>query len=304
MHPSVTRARELHDLMERYIETRRRAFLPHARAIAAEAGLDDRDLLFLGYTRQVAEGDLVPTGHLRRRAVYSTKAAWRGRMETLVAAGLAEAVSEGWRLTSRGRAVVDRFWEADHAHRASLPLPAEPLRRVVATLEGILRDVQGGPGDRVTSVRRTAPADRERAPGAVRAEQAMFELAVTLDDGHIRAWERAGHTGPLVDVLTQVWYGKTSDADLREALSSKQEQPDMDRHVDALVGAGDLRRTDGGVALTDQGRAAREAIERETDRLGLEHWPRGETLDQMIHDMTALVEALPSEAELPGGPTH
>jgi hypothetical protein len=30
MHPSVARARELHDLVERYIETRRRAFLPQA----------------------------------------------------------------------------------------------------------------------------------------------------------------------------------------------------------------------------------------------------------------------------------
>lgn len=304
MHPSVTRARELHDLMERYIETRRRAFLPRARAIAAEAGLDARDLLFLAYTRQVADGDLVPIAHLTRRAVYSTKEGWRVRMGTLVAAGLAEPVAEGWRLTPRGRALVDLFWEADHAHRASLPLPAEPLRRVVATLEGILRGVEGGPGDRVTSIRRTAPADRERAADAVRAEQAMFELAVTLDDGHIRAWERAGHTGPSVDVLTQVWYGKTSDADLREALSSKQEQPDIDRHVEALVGAGHLRRTDGGVALTEQGRAAREAIERETDRLGLEHWPRGETLEQMIRDMTALVEALPAEADLPAGPTH
>jgi hypothetical protein len=166
-------------------------------------------------------------------------------MGSFVGAGLAEATSDGWRLTPQGRAIVDRFWQADHAHRASLPFPAGPLRRVVATLERIVRGIEGGPHDRLTSIRRTAPPERERAPDAVRAEQAMFELAVTLDDGHIRAWEHAGCSGPMLDVLTQVWYGKTTDADLREALATKQDPRDIEAHMDALIRAGDLRRADG-----------------------------------------------------------
>lgn len=304
MHPAVPRAREFHDLMERYIETRRRAFLAQVRAIAREEGLSERDLLFLAYTRQAADGDLVPTVRLRRRAVYTTKEPWRARFETLTAAGLAEATAEGWRLTSRGRGLVERFWQADRAHRRSLDLPPEALRRVVSTLEGTLRGLEGGPGDRLTSVRRTAPRDRDREPDAVRAEQAMFELAVTLDDGHIRAWERAGYAGPALDVLTQVWYGKTTRAELIEALATKQEPEDVDRHVDELVRRGDLEREGDRILPTVQGRSARDAIETETDRLGLAHWPSGAMLESLIADLTALVNALPPEHELPVGPTH
>lgn len=304
MHPSTKRARDLHDLMERYIETRRRALLPKVRALAAEAGVGEREVLFLGYTRQVSDGDRIPTGLLRRRACYSTTEPWRARFATLAAAGLVEEEDDGWRLTARGRDLVDRFWAADAEHRASLGLPAEPLRRVVAALEAAVLDRPAAPEDRLTAIRRTAPPDRRGAPDAVRAEQAMFELAVTLDDGHIRAWKEAGYSGPALDVLTQVWYGKTDRPSLTEALATKQTADDVDRHVAELVARGDLLVEGDRVDLTEQGRALRERIEAETDRLGLEHWPRGEALEDLMRDLTAIVEALPPEDELPKGPTH
>lgn len=304
MHPSPKRAREFHDLMERYIETRRRAFLPRVRAMAADAGLAERDLLFIGYTRQVSDGDRIPVALLRRRACYSTAEPWRTRLGTLEAAGLVRPEGDDWVLTSSGREVVSRFWREDAEHRTSLGLPAEPLHRVVGALEAAVRDRTAGPGDRLTSIRRTAPADRDRQHDAVRAEQAMFELAVTLDDGHIRAWQAAGYPGPVLDVLTQVWYGKTDRAGLHEALSTKQPPQDVDRHVTELERRGDLRVDGDGISLTDQGRAAREAIEAETDRIGLGHWPQGEDLERLIGDLAALVDALPPEDQLPAGPTH
>lgn len=301
---TATRQRELHDVMERYIERRRRAFLPEVRRIAAEAGVSESALLFLAYTRQLDTGGAIPLARLRRRAVYATKEPWRARLDEVVAAGLAEPAEGGWRLTARGREVVERTWEATHAQQRALPLPAEPLQRVVETLEGIVRDVPATDDQRLASVRRTAPADRERANLATRAEQAMFETAVLHDDGHIGAWERAGYDGPTLDVLTHVWRGCATYSDLSTKLGRAQDPADLDRAIAGLERRGELARDGEALALTAKGRAARERIEEETDREGFARWPRGDELEALIADVEALVAALPSEAELPVGPTH
>lgn len=304
MHPSVARARELHDLFERYIETRRRAFYPRVQRIAVEAGISERALLFLGYARQVKEGETVSVAALRRRVLYSAKETWRQRFQELVAAGLAEPVTEGWRFTDAGLGLMDRFWRENREHQRSLSLPAEPLHRVVTAIEDIVKRIDSRPGQRVHMLRKLAPDDRDRQPEAVRLEFAIFELAVSLDDGHIAAWEAAGYTGPLVDVLTRVWYGKTTWDELVKALDFTQEPEVLERHVRELVRRGDLVREGDRVELTTQGRATRERIEEETDRLGLAHWPKGEQLESLIGEMTALADALPPEDQLPKGPTH
>lgn len=304
MHPDVRRARELHDIIEKYIETRRRAFLPSVQRMAAQVGISKRALLFLGYARQILEGDTVPVSALRGRIVYSAKESWRPRWEELVGAGLAEPIEDGWRVTPIGLGVIDLFWAANREHQRSLPLPAEPLHSAVTAIEAILPRIEARAGDRVAMLRRLAPDDRGRQPEAVRLEFAIFELAVSLDDGHIAAWRNAGYTGTTVDVLTRVWYGKTTHPDLLAALAFTQEPEDVERNVEELVRRGDLVRDGERVELTAQGRATRERIEEETDRLGLAHWPTGESLESLIADMEALVGALPPESELPKGPTH
>ena len=301
---TATRQRELHDVMERYIERRRRAFLPEVRRIAAEAGVSESALLFLAYTRQLDTGGAIPLAGLRRRAVYATREPWRGRLDEVVAAGLAEPAEGGWRLTTRGREVVERTWEATHAQQRALPLPEGPLQRLVETLEGIVRDVPATDDQRLASVRRTAPADRQRAHLATRVEQAMFETAVLHDDGHIGAWERAGYDGPTLDVLTQVWRGCATRSDLSAKLGRGQDPADLDRAVAELGRRGELRRDGDALSLTAKGRAARAGIEEATDRDGFARWPQGDKLEALIADVEALVEALPSEAELPIGPTH
>lgn len=300
---TIERQLALHDVMEAYIERRRRAFLPKAREIAAEAGISDAELLFLMHLRQVADGDTLRVARLRRRAVYSTKEGWRTRLEALERVGLVERSGEDWRLTQSGSGLVARAWSATREQQRALPLPQEPLHRVVAALEEAVRDAPARDTDRLSSVRRMAPPD-ERTHDAVRAEQAMFELAVTHDDGHIAAWESAGYSGTALDVLTQVWYGHDTVAKLRAALATKQEEADTDRHIAELVHRGDLERDGDAVRLTAQGRAMRERIEAETHRLGFARWPRGEALERLFADIEALVATLPAEEELPKGPTH
>lgn len=301
---TAARQRELHDVMERFIERRRRAFLPEARRIAADAGVSESVLLFLVFTRQLTRNGDIPLAGLRRRAVYATTEPWRPRLDAAIAAGLAEAAPAGWRLTARGREVVDRAWEAIAAQQRALPLPAGPLGRVVDTLEGIVRDVPATPDQRLAFIRNTAPADRAAASLAARAEQAMFETAVLHDDGHIGAWEDAGYDGPTLDVLTHVWRGCATRAALSERLGRGQTEADLDRAIGVLAQRGELTREGEALALTPAGAASRTAIEAETDRRGFARWPRGAALEALIADVEALVAALPAAEDLPAGPTH
>lgn len=290
--------------MERFIERRRRAFLPEVRKIAGDAGITESALLFLAYTRQLDTTGKIPLAGLRRRAVYATKEPWRGRLDETIAAGLAEPAEGGWQLTPRGREVVERIWQATHAQQRALRIPEGPLRRAVEALEAIVREVPASGDQRLSFIRRTAPADRDHAHLVTRVEQAMFETAVLHDDGHIGAWERAGYEGPTLDVLTHVWRGCATRSALVDKLERGQEPADLDRALAELERRGDLHQDRGELRLTAQGRAAREGIEEETDRDGFARWPRGEELEALIRDVEALVEALPPEAELPAGPTH
>lgn len=301
---TAARQRELHDAMERYIERRRRAFLPEVRRIAAAAHVSESALLFLAYTRQLDTDGGIPLAGLRRRSVYATKEPWRARLDEVSTAGLAEPAQGGWRLTARGSEVVERTWRATLAQQRSLALPEGPLRRVVETLEGIVRDVPATDDQRLAFIRRTAPPDRERAPLATRVEQAMFETAVLHDDGHISAWERAGYDGPTLDVLTHVWRGCATRTALGETLGRGQDPADLDRAIAELERRDELRQDGDALALTAKGRAARDAIEAETDREGFARWPQGDALERLIADVEMLVAALPSEDQLPVGPTH
>jgi hypothetical protein len=301
---TITRQREFHDLMEKFIETRRRAFIPRARELAAAIGLPEASVPFFGHLKQVAKEDVIPAERLRRRVCYASKERWRERLAELVAAGLAEPVDDSWRLTPRGVTALQSFWDAVHEQLRALPLPADGLRRTVTALRSVVESASGGEYDRLTSVRRTRTRGWESADDAVRIEQLMFETCVLLDDGHIHAWQRAGYRGPVLDVLTKVWYGATTREDLYKALAYSQEPAHVDAHIDELVARGDVAVEGRSVTLTPQGRATRDRIEAETDRDGLARWPQGAALETLMADVAALVSVLPAEEDLPKGPTH
>lgn len=301
---TIARQRELHDLMEKFIGNRRRAFIPRQREMAAELGLNDATLPFLAHLRQIGEGDLVPIERLRRRLCYSSREGWRAKIAELVDRGFATEVASGWRLTASGMAAIDRVWKAVYEQTRALPLPKEALGRSVAALEAIVRDARGDEYARLTMIRRCAVPDRESAEDAVRIEQAMFETCVLLDDGHIAAWREAGYRGPVLDVLTKVWYGARTRAELYEALKHSQEPAHVDQHIHELVARGDLLLDGDEVQLTEQGRSTRERIEERTNQLGLARWPSGADLEGLRADVSALVAALPPEDQLPTGPTH
>ena len=298
----IARQRELHDLMEKFIGTRRRAFIPRSRELATQLSLSEAALPFLAHLKQIAEGDFVPLERLRRRLCYASREGWRAKLAELVSAGLAQEETDGWRLTPKGIAAIEMIWNNVYEQLRALPLPREPLRRTVAALDAIVGPAKGTEYDRLTMIRRCAPP--RSFEDALRVEQLMFETCVLLDDGHIHAWRSAGYAGPVLDVLTKVWYGSTTREELHRALNYSQEPSHVDQHIEELVARGDLSRNGDRVALTEQGRTTRDQIEQRTNEVGLARWPRGEELERLMTDITALVAALPAEDQLPNGPTH
>lgn len=301
---TVARQRELHDLMEKFIGSRRRAFIPRSKELADELGVPEALLPFLQHLRQIAEGQFVPLERLKRRSCYASREGWRDRLADLVSGGSVEQADGGWRLTSRGIDAIDRTWTAVYEQLRALPLPKGPLRRTVAALDAIVGPAAGDEYDRLTSIRRCAPPGGKDAEDAVRIEQLFFETCVLLDDGHIHAWRRAGYSGPVLDVLTKVWYGADTREAVKKALTSSQAPEHVDAHIEELVARGDLEVDGETVRLTDQGRRTRDRIEEETDRDGLARWPRGAELEALMVDVAALVAVLPPEDQLPTGPTH
>ena len=301
---TVTRQREFHDLMEKFIGNRRRAFIPRSNELAAELGVPEATLPFLQHLRQIAEGDFIPLERLKRRLCYSSREGWREKLEQLVSLGFAEQADGGWRLTRRGVEAIDTTWAAVYDQLRALPLPKDALRRTVAALDAVVGPATGDEYDRLTMIRRCAPKGGRNAEDAVRIEQLFFETCVLLDDGHIHAWRRAGYRGPELDVLTKVWYGANTRDAVKKALSYSQAPEHVDAHIDELVARGDLSVEGDAVTLTDQGRVTRDRIEEQTDRDGLARWPKGAELEALMADVAALVAVLPPEDQLPTGPTH
>jgi ribosomal protein S19E (S16A) len=301
---TVARQREFHDLMEKFIGNRRRAFIPRSKELAAELGVSEATLPFLQHLRQIAEGDFVPLERLKRRLCYSAREGWRDKLAELVSGGFAEKAGEGWRLTPRGLHAIETVWANVYEQLRALPLPTDVLRRTVAALDTVVGPATGDEYDRLTMIRRCAPAGGRNAEDAVRIEQLFFETCVLLDDGHIQAWRRAGYRGPELDVLTKVWYGANTRDAVKKALSYSQAPEHVDAHIEELVKRGDLEVEGEAVRLTEQGRRTRDRIEKETDRDGLARWPKGADLEALMADVAALVAVLPPEDQLPKGPTH
>ncbi len=262
-------------------------------AFGRELGIEGFAVGALNVGYQVEEDGHVTPERVGFRFPYSLRArvpeAWR----MLVGAGLAEEVPGGWRITARGRSVVERLNGEARAAAVAVAVPAEPARRSVATLEALASRI---PPDspRAGFVRRIRLLPGEKASDLVRIRRALAQLWARRDDCHIGAWEDAGYQGPALDVLSQVWEGRTTVDEVAKALEAKQERKDVERDLEALVRRGDVARDGATLRLTPGGKAARDAIEAETDRRYFVGWPEGAELARLGDDLTALLNALPA----------
>ena len=257
----------------------------------AQAGVPAATIAIVRDGLSLAENGVVTRERFRWRSPYATKDNVTPQWQRAVQAGLAEPADGGWRVTAKGREAHERAGSEFRSFVGALSLPAEPLRRTLAELEGLAAAI---PSDspRVEAVRRVPPP--APANDIVRLQYAVRQLWARRDDCHTGAWQHAGYSGPELDVLTQVWSGKGSVDEVAKALENKQERADVERSIAALVARGDLERDGDVLRCTAQGRAARDAIEADTDRRYFVGWPKREDVARIGEDLTAVMEALPA----------
>ncbi|MDP9265843.1 MAG: hypothetical protein M3O91_06990 [Chloroflexota bacterium] len=254
------------------------------------AGVPAATIAILGDGISLAESGIVTRERFRWRSPYATKDNVTPQWERAVAAGLAEAADGGWRVTPKGREARERATGEFRSFLGKLSLPPQPLGRALQALERLASTIPSG-SLRVEAARRLPPP----APASeiVRLQYAVRQLWARRDDCHTGAWQDAGYAGPELDVLTQVWSGKSSADEVAKTLEHKQERIDALRNVEALVGRGDLGREGDVLRCTPQGRASRDEIEAETDRRYFVGWPKRDELALIADDLTAVMEALP-----------
>ncbi|MGH2499317.1 MAG: helix-turn-helix domain-containing protein, partial [Candidatus Limnocylindria bacterium] len=208
---------------------------------------------------------------------------------------LVERAGERTRLTARGRELGERLRDATARHFASLrPIEEDELTRLADLLERAFQAaaVATEPERR----EHTARAFRFRgraAPSSPLAalDHAVFGLWMVRDDCHLAAWRAAGIDGPALDVLTRIWRGEARSVDELAPKLTQQRAEDVAAAVERL-------RRDGRVAagepltVSDEGRAFRERIEDETDRLFFAPWPEdvgehGTWLEERLREVNA-----------------
>lgn len=297
--------RQVLDMLPEFLTKRLATFDPVADALAREIGISRSAVGILNGALTLREGDLVRRARTAWRSPYAVKRALveQGYAE-LVAAGLAEVVPDGWRLRPRAVQLANESSRRIRAHVRSLPLPEAATRRVAAGLVGLAGRIPAS-AERAALIRRVRPSADEPASDAVTASLAANELWAFRDDCHIAAWQDAGYEGPAFEVLSFVWSspadvtwtkigGHGTIEDLAKALQTRQDRPDLERNVDALVGRGDLQSDGDAVRLTPRGKATRDAIEEDTDRRYFAIWDLDDAATARLgEDLRAVIDAFP-----------
>lgn len=208
-----------------------------------------------------------------------------------VSAGLAEPVADGWRITSRGREVLERLRAETRADLTNRAAESGDQRWLAETMEDLAARATLD-GERASSWRGIAVLSGTAPSTAVRIVQAGLELFVYRDDCHIGAWSRAGYDGPTLSVLTAIWSGRQSLDEVAKALKDTHLAADVDRCIRTLVARGDAEREGDTVRLTERGRASRDAIETETDHHYFARWPEDEALETLAERLSTFIGAL------------
>jgi hypothetical protein len=208
---------------------------------------------------------------------YSTIWPILDHLPALVAAGYITQQDDGATVTAAGRQAFGEIERKKDAYIGTLaPIPLDELVRLANTLQAIADRIWAWPEPQVKAhharPRRTPPP--AGAAPMVRLLHAVYCLWMARDDAHNAVWRGAGFTGPAFDLLTRVWAGEGEDLGaLTEAVRQSQRPDDVRSAIDCLVAGGYLTIGRETIAITENGRAIREAIETETNSIYFAPWP-------------------------------
>lgn len=300
--------RRIVDALPEFLTKRGRGFGAERERLAREGGVTPEVMMGIANGLVFAEGDLVQRARYIWRSPYAVKRdALDSGWEAAVAAGVARADPEGWRLDPRGLQMAKAVHRAMREYLARIPAPQPAARRAADSLEPIAARIPAE-AERVDLARRLRPEAGEPPSDMVRLNTASYELWYFRDDCHIGAWEDAGYEGPVFDALSYLWPGRpdmsitkmpglTSVDALAKALEQKQDRADVERALDLLSARGDIERDGDSVRLSEKGMAGREAIEDETDRRFFGIWHLDDAAaKQLESDLREVITALEAQA--------
>src|SRR6266508_1404440 len=93
------------------------------------------------------------------------------------------------------------------------------------------------------------------------------------DDAHNATWRAAAFDGPTFELLGRIWAGEAGTrAELIERVGGSQRPEYVERGLASLIAQGYVDAEGDALRLTPAGRASRDAIEAETDRIYFAPW--------------------------------
>ena len=272
--------RALVDLLPQFLMRRRRGW-GGLSPLLAEARLA-RPAFFLlrAIYEETDAGGSMSEGELRT-SLYNPYATIHPVFEdlpALVGAGYLVEDHARFAVTPTGRALVERIELAARAYLATLYLlPDSDLARLAETLWNVARRMWPAPEPAAkphqARARRLPPPEEDAAP-LVQLEAAIYVLWTARDDAHMAAWRAAGFDGPSLDLFSRLWAREAETvAEVVNAVRQSQRPEDVEHGITTLIDKGYLRRDGEALHLTEHGRAIRDAIEAETDRVYFAPWP-------------------------------
>jgi hypothetical protein len=236
----------------------------------------------------------VPLQELRAHArdPYGTIDPFLDGLPRLVQHEYLDQTADAYVLTPMGRDLLTEGERAANDYAADrYALAPDDLQRLATTLTDITTRQHHAPEpavkahqDRVPHLRRFDP--RQTPP--VLLEYAIYALQRARDDAHIAAWRNAGLTGPMIELLSQIWTDTTATVDGLAARARGRMLPaDVTEMVEKLQHARYVSVTETIITITRTGRDVRDSIECETNRVYFAPWP--EVNAKWLHDQLAII---------------
>lgn len=208
---------------------------------------------------------------------YATRFTIFEQLPLLAMQGYIQQWGEGYLVTDAGCLLVDQVEIAARAYIGSLSdaLQALSLPELARALVERIHCVWQAPEPMIKThqarTQRRLPV--EGAPALVQIEWAVLGLWEARDDAHIAAWRAYQFSGPVFDILSQIWSNVAHTLpDLISTLEESQLPADIQRGALELINLGYIIAIDERFELTPQGQQIRNTIEEETDWIFFASW--------------------------------
>lgn len=244
--------------------------------IILSSGLDAR-IWGLLLAAETFEPEYTSPAHLLVRGPYTSAEQYLTRLHTAAAKGYLEEVTPGeFRLTEKGKEGVNQFiWEARALMEKVDPLNQEASIELALLFERLVKSCLASPPPPNTwSIQLSYQLMPDLEPPLPFIEQAITCLYAFRDDAHLAAWRNSNLSATAFEVLTYLWRKEADSLEKMLDLLAYRGHSD-EVYLDALAELRERKFIAGGrskLRVTPEGRAFRDQVEMDTDRLFYAPW--------------------------------